>query len=68
MEIGESPVIEERQMFHLSLKKAKTMIRGITSQSTSLWFPGGWDEKYGANPLVRHFWAHKENVIGNSQH
>lgn len=43
-------------------------IQGITNQPTSLWFLGCWDQKHRVSPLVRHFWAQKEKVIGNSQH
>jgi len=52
-------------MLHLSLKKAKMTIWGIKGKSTSLGFLGGWDQNYRATPLVRHFWAHKEKVIGS---
>lgn len=44
------------------------MFWGITTPSTSLWILGSWNQKYGANPLVRYFWAHKEKMTGNNQH
>lgn len=42
-------------------------MQGIINQPTSPWFLGCWDQKGGVCLLIRHFWAQKEKVIGNSQ-
>lgn len=63
MEIKESPKLKKGKCSNCFLKGQNEDSGNYKPTNLTLVL-GWWDQKGGVTPLIRHFWAQKEKVLG----